>query len=134
MTVITIINIILHARVTDDVSMTEAHSSPMLTSRNGSKSATPSPVAPGSRRGTGSVSSQDWSNINADDDIDRLVGMHQTRSSLSSLGVSYYIKGLTNYLISVSTFLQQKIIIGTFFKFSKPILFTSVCTDLSVVS
>lgn len=71
----------------DDVSISEAHSSPMLASRNGSKSATPSPVAPGSRRGTGSLSSQDWSSVNADDDIDRLVVMHHTRSSLSSLGV-----------------------------------------------
>lgn len=59
----------------------------MLASRaNSSKSATPSPVAPSSRRGTGSISSQEWQN---DDDIDRLVAMHhQTRSSLSSLGVS----------------------------------------------
>ncbi|XP_064212503.1 uncharacterized protein LOC664073 isoform X2 [Tribolium castaneum] len=76
-----------HNVPSDDVSISEAHSSPMLTSRNGSKSATPSPVAPGSRRGTGSVSSQDWSNVNADDDIDRLVVIHQTRSSLSSLGM-----------------------------------------------
>jgi synaptotagmin-like protein len=59
----------------------------MLASRNGSKSATPSPVAPSSRRGTASVPSQDWPNVNADDDIDRLVVMHQTRSSLSSLGL-----------------------------------------------
>lgn len=58
----------------------------MLVSRSSSKSATPSPVAPDSRRGTGSVSSQEWQNN--EDDIDRLVAMHhQTRSSLSSLGV-----------------------------------------------
>ncbi|KAJ3667174.1 hypothetical protein Zmor_002574 [Zophobas morio] len=76
----------LSAHKTHDVSISEAHSSPMLASRNGSKSATPSPVAPGSRRGTGSVSSQDWASVTADDDIDRLVVMHQ-RSSLSSLGL-----------------------------------------------
>lgn len=60
----------------------------MLASRaNSSKSATPSPVAPSSRRGTGSISSQEWQST--DDDIDRLVAMHHhTRSSLSSLGVS----------------------------------------------
>lgn len=75
----------------DDVSISEAHSSPMLASRaNSSKSATPSPVAPSSRRGTGSISSQDWQST-TDDDIDRLVAMHhQTRSSLSSLGVSIF--------------------------------------------
>lgn len=56
----------------------------MLTTR-GNKSATPSPVAPSSRRGTGSASSQEW--LNNEDDIDRLVTMHQNRSSLSSLGV-----------------------------------------------
>lgn len=72
----------------DDANISEAHSSPMLASRaNSSKSATPSPVAPSSRRGTGSISSQEWQSN--DDDIDRLVAMHhQTRSSLSSLGVS----------------------------------------------
>lgn len=58
----------------------------MLVSRV-SKSATPSPVAPSSRRGgTSSLSSQEW--LNNEDDIDRLVTMHQNRSSLSSLGVS----------------------------------------------
>lgn len=72
--------------VSDEV-LSEAHSSPMLASRNSSKSATPSPVAPGSRNHTGSVSSQEWHN---DDDIDRLVGL-QGRNSLSSLGVSYLV-------------------------------------------
>lgn len=73
---------------TDDTSISEAHSSPMLVSRNNSsKSATPSPVAPSSRRGTGSISSQEWQSN--EDDIERLVVIHhQTRSSLSSLGVS----------------------------------------------
>ncbi|ENN77007.1 hypothetical protein YQE_06501, partial [Dendroctonus ponderosae] len=68
-----------------DVSLSEAHSSPMLASRTGTKSATPSPVAPGSRRKTLSVSSQEWPTN--EDDIDRLVSMHHNRSSLSSLGV-----------------------------------------------
>lgn len=67
----------------DDVSISEAHSSPMLASRNGSKSASPSPVAPNSRRTTGTK--QEWQNN--DDDIDRLVVLHHQRSSLSSLGV-----------------------------------------------
>ncbi|ERL85353.1 hypothetical protein D910_02773 [Dendroctonus ponderosae] len=58
----------------------------MLASRTGTKSATPSPVAPGSRRKTLSVSSQEWPTN--EDDIDRLVSMHHNRSSLSSLGVS----------------------------------------------
>ncbi|KAH1005526.1 hypothetical protein HUJ04_006486 [Dendroctonus ponderosae] len=69
----------------DDVSLSEAHSSPMLASRTGTKSATPSPVAPGSRRKTLSVSSQEWPTN--EDDIDRLVSMHHNRSSLSSLGL-----------------------------------------------
>ncbi|CAH1134883.1 unnamed protein product [Ceutorhynchus assimilis] len=69
----------------DDVSLSEAHSSPMLASRSGSKSATPSPVAPGSRRKAASVSSQEWPTN--EDDIDRLVSMHHNRSSLSSLGL-----------------------------------------------
>ncbi|XP_076257661.1 bitesize isoform X3 [Rhynchophorus ferrugineus] len=69
----------------DDVSLSEAHSSPMLASRGGSKSATPSPVAPGSRRKIGSMSSHEWPTN--DDDIDRLVAMQHNRSSLSSLGL-----------------------------------------------
>lgn len=73
----------------------------MLVSRSSSKSATPSPVAPGSRRGTGSVSSQEWQNN--EDDIERLVAMHhQTRSSLSSLGVST-LDELNLYNIELST-------------------------------
>ncbi|KRT84734.1 C2 domain containing protein [Oryctes borbonicus] len=67
----------------DDVSLSEAHSSPMLASRSGTKSATPSPIAPSSRRTTGSVSSQEWRSN--DEDIDRLVVPN--RSSLSSLGL-----------------------------------------------
>lgn len=73
--------------IPDDASISEAHSSPMLTSR-GSKSATPSPVAPNSRRGTSSASSQEW--LNNEDDIDRLVTLHQNRNSLSSLGVCIF--------------------------------------------
>ncbi|KAK9679762.1 C2 domain [Popillia japonica] len=83
----------------DDVSqMSEAHSSPMLAARSGAKSATPSPIAPSSRspqdhrfrpiapssrRTTGSVSSQEWRSN--DEDIDRLVVPN--RSSVSSLGL-----------------------------------------------
>ena len=76
----------------DDVSLSEAHSSPMLASRTGSKSATPSPVAPGSRRKTSSISNQEWHSN--EDDIDRLVSMHHNRTSLSSLGVSVNWGGL----------------------------------------
>ncbi|KAG5881599.1 Synaptotagmin-like protein 4, partial [Gonioctena quinquepunctata] len=66
----------------DEASISEAQSSPMLATRNGSKSATPSPVAPSSRRNTGS-SGNDWHN---DEDIDRLVRLHG-RTSLSTLGM-----------------------------------------------
>ncbi|XP_050297159.1 uncharacterized protein LOC126736703 isoform X2 [Anthonomus grandis grandis] len=75
----------------DDVTLSEAHSSPMLASSrvttvlSGSKSATPSPVSYGSRRKTASMPSQEWPAH--DDDIDRLVTMHQNRASLSSLGL-----------------------------------------------
>ena len=61
----------------------------MLASRGSSKSASPSPVPPSSRRGTGSVSSQEWRSN--EDDIDKLVAIHHTRSSLSSLGVSMFV-------------------------------------------
>lgn len=77
----------------DDVTITESSSSPMLVSRGGSKSATPSPVAHNPRRGTGSVSSQEWPSN--EEDIDRLVAIHHNRSSLSSLGVSH----LQHYLV-----------------------------------
>ncbi|XP_066246209.1 uncharacterized protein [Euwallacea similis] len=69
----------------DEISLSEAHSSPMLTSRSGSKNTTPSPVALESRRKTASLSSQEWSNH--EDDGDRLMSLNQTRSSLSSLGL-----------------------------------------------
>lgn len=53
-----------------------------------SKSASPSPiVGAGSRKGPGSVSSGEWP-PSPEEDIDRLVAIHQQRSSLSSLGVS----------------------------------------------
>lgn len=71
----------------DDVSITESNSSPIVGPKSGSKSASPSPIHGNTlTRGTGSVSSADWQSN--DDDIDRLVAMHQNRSSLSSLGVS----------------------------------------------
>lgn len=41
----------------------------------------------------GSGSSDNWPQ-QSDEDIDRLVAMHQNRSSLSSLGVSIYISTL----------------------------------------
>jgi hypothetical protein len=53
-----------------------------------SKSASPSPVVgASSRKGPGSVSSGEWP-PSPEEDIDRLVAIHQQRSSLSSLGVS----------------------------------------------
>lgn len=81
--------------VTDDVTITETTSSPMLVNRGGSKSATPSPVAHNARRG-GSLSSQEWHSN--EEDIDRLVAIHHNRSSLSSLGVSTPIKSLLHFI------------------------------------
>ncbi|KAL1513820.1 hypothetical protein ABEB36_003173 [Hypothenemus hampei] len=69
----------------DELSLSEAHSSPMLTSRTASKSATPSPIAPGSRRKTQSVSSQEWP-LN-EDDADRLATLQQNRVTLSTFGL-----------------------------------------------
>lgn len=66
----------------DDVSISEAHSSPMLTPRS-AKSATPSPVAHKSAR---SLGSQEWQHN--EEDIDHLVAIHSKRNSLSNLGVS----------------------------------------------
>lgn len=42
----------------------------------------------------GSGSSENWPQ-QSDEDIDRLVAMHQNRSSLSSLGVSIYYEAMT---------------------------------------
>lgn len=86
--------------ISDDVSLSEAHSSPLLVSR-GSKSATPSPVALSSRRGTSS--SQEW-NSN-EEDIDRLVALHN-RSSLSSLGVCRIF-----LCLMISTILKKQVLI-----------------------
>lgn len=72
----------------DDVSIADSNSSPVVGVR-GSKSASPSPVHSGAlARGSGSISSADWQTN--EDDIDRLVAMHQNRTSLSSLGVSSF--------------------------------------------
>ncbi|KAL3277066.1 hypothetical protein HHI36_012427 [Cryptolaemus montrouzieri] len=68
----------------DDVIISEAHSSPTLGSKSGSKSATPSPIAAKSRSGTLSSTNSEWQN--AEEDIDRLMVM-QGRNSLSSLGL-----------------------------------------------
>jgi len=65
------------------ISLPEAQSSPLLTSR-ATKSATPSPVAHKSKKAQLKSSDPDWGNQN-DEDIDRLVAIH--RSSLSSLGL-----------------------------------------------
>lgn len=66
-----------------------------------SKSASPSPiVGAGGRKGPGSVSSGEWP-PSPEEDIDRLVAIHQQRSSLSSsLGVSIFITG-TEFTVSV---------------------------------
>lgn len=72
--------------VADDASISEDIPSVVLPPH--SKSASPSPiVGAGSRKGPGSVSSGEWP-PSPEEDIDRLVAIHQQRSSLSSLGVS----------------------------------------------
>ncbi|XP_031625450.1 uncharacterized protein LOC116342095 isoform X2 [Contarinia nasturtii] len=68
----------------EGVSSPEAGKSPIIGSRNDSKS---SPIQPSSPAGTKlSPTSADWP-AQSDEDIDRLVAMHQNRSSLSSLGL-----------------------------------------------
>jgi hypothetical protein len=77
--------------LTDDASISEEISSVVLPPH--SKSASPSPVVgAGGRKGPGSVSSGEWP-PSPEEDIDRLVAIHQQRSSLSSLGVSTSITG-----------------------------------------
>ena len=72
--------------VADDTSVSE--DIPSVVPPPHSKSASPSPiVGAGSRKGPGSVSSGEWP-PSPEEDIDRLVAIHQQRSSLSSLGVS----------------------------------------------
>ena len=73
--------------VTDDASISEEIPPVVLPPH--SKSASPSPiVGAGGRKGPGSVSSGEWP-PSPEEDIDRLVAIHQ-RSSLSSLGVSTF--------------------------------------------
>lgn len=67
--------------ISDDVTISEAHSSPTLGSK--SKSATPSPIAVKSRSGTLSSTNSEWQN--PEEEIDRMM---QGRGSLSGLGVS----------------------------------------------
>lgn len=77
--------------LTDDASISEEISSIVLPSH--SKSASPSPiVGAGVQKGPGSVSSGEWP-PSPEEDIDRLVAIHQQRSSLSSLGVSILFTG-----------------------------------------
>ncbi|XP_050506949.1 uncharacterized protein LOC126884772 isoform X2 [Diabrotica virgifera virgifera] len=67
--------------INDEVGVSEAHSSPMLASpRNGTKSATPSPVTSVAKR-NGARLNPDWH----DEDLDR-IGSLQNRGSLSTLG------------------------------------------------
>lgn len=71
--------------LTEGVSSPEAGKSPIIGNRNDSKSPPNQAASP-----TGaklSPTSTDWP-AQSDDDIDRLVAMHQNRSSISSLGVS----------------------------------------------
>lgn len=72
----------------DDISLSELNTSPLLIRpRSGSsKSATPSPAPSNRSRGHSSVSSAEWPPSN-EDDIDRLVAIHQSKSGLSTLGV-----------------------------------------------
>lgn len=81
----------MFSTVLDDVSIADSNSSPIVGLRSGSsKSGSPSPIHGNTlSRGSGSISSSDWQNN--EDDIDRLVAMHQNRSSLSSLGVSIFL-------------------------------------------
>lgn len=70
---------------TEDVSSPEAGKSPVIGNRvNDVKSPPKSPAAQSAQL---SPTSSDWP-AQSDEDIDRLVAMHQNRSSLSSLGVS----------------------------------------------
>lgn len=83
--------------LTDDASISEEIASVVLPPH--SKSASPSPiVGAGGRKGPGSVSSGEWP-LSPEEDIDRLVAIHQQRSSLSSLGVSILITG-TEFTVS----------------------------------
>lgn len=69
----------------EGVSSPEAGKSPIIGSRNDSKASPNPPASPAGNKL--SPTSADWP-AQSDEDIDRLVAMHQNRSSLSSLGVS----------------------------------------------
>lgn len=83
----------------EGVSSPEAGKSPIIGNRNETLKASPSqPTSPAATKL--SPTSADWP-AQSDEDIDRLVAMHQNRSSLSSLGVS------VNYLLlSLSIYSQ----------------------------
>lgn len=73
--------------IAEGVSSPEAGKSPIIGNRGNEK--TDSPKSPTSPAGAplSPTSTDNWP-AQSDDDIDRLVAMHQNRSSLSSLGVS----------------------------------------------
>lgn len=70
---------------TESVSSPEAGKSPIIGNRNDSPASPNQPASPAANKM--SPTSADWP-AQSDEDIDRLVAMHQNRSSLSSLGVS----------------------------------------------
>lgn len=64
----------------------------------------------GGRKGPGSVSSGEWP-PSPEEDIDRLVAIHQQRSSLSSLGVSILTTGREAQNLLSQPVLQKEFII-----------------------
>lgn len=69
----------------EEINASEAGNSPIIGNRpSAASSAAPSPIKSGQMSPT---TSEAWP-AQSDEDIDRLVAMHQNRSSLSSLGVS----------------------------------------------
>lgn len=85
---------------TEGVSSPEAGKSPIIGNRNEPKASPSQPTSPAANKL--SPTSADWP-AQSDEDIDRLVAMHQNRSSLSSLGVSVNFHSL-----SVSLHLDHK--------------------------
>lgn len=72
----------------EELSTSEVVHSPIIGNRN---NATASPGAVSPVTHVSSTSTDPWP-AQSDEDIDRLVAMHQNRSSLSSLGVREYLK------------------------------------------
>lgn len=100
----------------EGVSSPEGGKSPIIGIRNDSKSPPSQPPSPARNKLT--PTSPDWP-AQSDDDIDRLVAMHQNRSSLSSLGVSFVF--LNTQSISIA---------NKFFRFCSFFLFIYCCTQL----